>query len=1320
MKNFINKYQLSKTLRFQLIPQGKTLEHIQNKGLISKDQERAKSYQKMKETIDGFHKYFIELAMEHVELTQLDAFCNLYFAPAEKKKDEAFKKELEKVQTALRKEIAKGFQTGRAKEIFAKIDKKELITEELEKWISGQQKQDIYFDESFKNFTTYFGGFHENRKNMYSDKEQSTAIAYRLIHENLPKFLDNIRIFERIKTIPELYEKCNTLYQEIEEYLNIRTIDEAFELEYFNKVLTQKQIDVYNLIIGGRSPKEGEKKKGLNEYINLYNQQQKDKNQRIPKLKILYKQILSDRESTSFVAEKFENSKEVLNAINHFYHHELISFQPQGKEDTENVLEELQQILEVLKEYDLSKIYIRNDKSLTNISQAVFVDWGIIKDALEFQYKTNEPYKATKKSPNPTEAYFKGLEKYLKQPYFSIAEIEHALFAYRNETDELKDLKEGDLPIANYFNTHFKAAKKDDNAKEFDFISNITEKYRCIKGILENYPEDKVLYQEKTDIGNVKLFLDAMMELLHFVKPLILTKDSTLEKDDRFYGQFNIWYEQLSPLTKLYDKVRNFATQKPYSTEKFKLNFDNSTLLDGWDVNKEEANSAILFKKENLFYLGIMDKNHNKIFREIPKEKSEINYSKINYKLLPGASKMLPKVFFSAKNIAYYEPSPEILNIRNHSSHTKGGNPQEGYEKADFNVLDCRKMIDFFKSSIEKHPEWKNFGFQFSDTKNYNSIDEFYREVEAQGYSISYTDIPEAYINQLVDEGKLYLFQIYNKDFSPYSKGTPNMHTMYWKALFDEENLKDVIYKLNGQAEIFYRESIKNDKKTIHPKRIKIAKKIFKNSDNTTERVADEIIKRLNEFYQGKIKEKYLTDDEKKYVDNYSLFNEEKNRRNIDIVKDKRFTVDQFQFHVPITLNFKATGGDFINQDVLTYLKNNPDVNIIGIDRGERHLIYISLIDQKGNILKQETLNSIVSEKYNIETPYHTLLAQKEEERDKARKNWGTIENIKELKEGYLSQVVHKIAKMMVEHNAIVVMEDLNFGFKRGRFKVEKQVYQKLEKMLIDKLNYLVFKDKATDELGGLYKALQLTSKFTSFKDLGKQSGFLFYVPAWNTSKIDPTTGFVNLFNTKYENAEKAQKFFENFKSIRFNADKNYFEFAFDYNDFTTRAEGTKTDWIVCTNGKRILTFRNPEANNQWDNKEIILTDALQSLFDKNNIEYRSGENIAHRIVERTDKDFLKPLLDLFKLTLQMRNSISKSEIDYLISPVINSTGVFYDSNEADSTLPKDADANGAYHIAKKGLWMLEQINNFDGDDWKKLKLAISNKAWLNFVQQKS
>lgn len=1275
MKNFTNKFQLSKTLRFELIPQGKTLEHIEKKGLITQDEERAESYKRMKETIDKFHKYFIELAMNNVQLNQenLEAFKDLYFSSFERKKEDRFKKEIEKLQSDLRKEIAKGFNTGEAKEIYSKINKKALFTELLVDWIEQNKNDDIYFDEKFQNFTTYFTGFHDNRKNMYSDKEQSTAIAYRLIHENLPKFLDNIQIFERVKAIPELHEKCLILYKEIEEYLGIDSIDEVFELDYFNEVLTQKEIDVYNLIIGGRTPKEGERKiQGLNEYINLYNQKQKDRKLRIPRLKLLYKQILSDRESTSFVSDKFENSEDVVGAINGFYHHNLISFQADGKEDSENVLEEIQKILANLKDYDLSKIYIRNDRALTDISNTVFGDWSIIKDALEYRYL--QFIEIGKKGLTRKQEAEK--EKFLKQTYYTITEIEEALYSYRNEVEVLNYLKEEDTLVADYFREHFRAKMKEGSDKEFDFISNITAKYSCIKGVLENYPEDKVLHQDKLMVDNIKFFLDAVMELLHFVKPLILPNDFTLEKDEFFYGQINTWYEQLNLIVPLYNKVRNYATQKAYSTEKFKLNFENATLLDGWDVNKEEANTSVLFRKDNLYYLGIMDKNHNKIFREIPDSNSEDFYSKVNYKLLPGASKMLPKVFFSAKNIDYYAPSDEVLNIRNHGTHTKNGSPQRGYEKMDFNIDDCRKMINFFKASIEKHPDWRVFDFKFSETKSYNAIDEFYREVEAQGYTIFYSDIPETYINQLVNQGKLYLFQIYNKDFSPYSKGTPNMHTLYWKALFEEENLKDVVYKLNGQAEIFYRrKSIEKDKRIVHK--------------------ANEAIDNKNP----------------KATKKQSVFE-------YDIIKDRRFTVDKFQFHVPITLNFKATGNRLINHDVLSYLKNNPEVNIIGIDRGERHLIYITLIDQQGNILRQESLNTIVNKKYNIVTPYHTLLDNREKERDEARKNWGTVETIKELKEGYLSQVVHRIAKMMVEHNAIVVMEDLNFGFKRGRFKVEKQVYQKLEKMLIDKLNYLVFKDRNPKEVGGIYHALQLTSEFTSFRDLGRQSGFLFYVPAWNTSKIDPTTGFVNLFYTRYESVEKTKKFFSNFKSIRFNASKKYFEFGFNYNDFTTRAEGTKTDWTVCTHGERILTFRNPNALNQWDSKEINLTEALEDVLGKYDIIYGDGSCIKDQIIAIENKDFLKSLLDLFRLTLQIRNSKTGTDIDYLVSPVVNKKGEFYDSRKADSSLPKDADANGAYHVAKKGLMYLEQINTFDGEEWRKLNFDRTNKAWLKFVQR--
>ena len=80
-----------------------------------------------------------------------------------------------------------------------------------------------------------------------------------------------------------------------------------------------------------------------------------------------------------------------------------------------------------------------------------------------------------------------------------------------------------------------------------------------------------------------------------------------------------------------------------------------------------------------------------------------------------------------------------------------------------------------------------------------------------------------------------------------------------------------------------------------------------------------------------------------------------------------------------------------------------------------------------------------------------------------------------------------------------------------------------------------------------------------------------------------------------------------------------------------------------------------------------------------------------------------------------MRNSITGTETDYLISPVANDEGEFYNSRNANNKLPQNADANGAYNIARKGLWCLQQINKTD--DLKKIKLAISNKEWLQFVQ---
>lgn len=1052
---------------------------------------------------------------------------------------------------------------------------------------------------------------------MYSSEKQSTAIAYRLIHENLPKFIDNMASFEKAitKLDPQDIEK---LYSELSKSVQVKQIAEIFQLKYYNFVFTQEQIDVYNFVIGGKSEKESKKIQGLNEYINLYNQKEKDKNNRIPKLKPLFKQILSDRNSISWLPEKFKSDNELLEAIEKCFRELNENVFNRHKEGEHSLAE----LLISLKDFDMERVYLRSDTSLTDISQKMFGDWGTIKRAIITDFEQNNPQKPRENN-----------EKYCKRKDDYIKSLKSVSIGYINNC--LSQIGE---PYNKKVESYFAQAGTIDIAggQTVSLFSQIDSAYNNVKELLNtSYDENRKLSQDKTNVEKIKILLDSIKSLQRFIKPL-LGKGDEADKDERFYGEFSVLWQELDNITPLYNMVRNYVTQKPYSEEKIKLNFENSTLLDGWDLNKESDNTSVILRKDGLYYLAIMNKKYNKVFKPEQVKNDGVCYEKMEYKLLPGANKMLPKVFFSKSRIDEFKPSQQIIDNYAKETHKKGDN---------FSIKDCHALIDFFKSSINKHEDWRQFNFHFSDTKTYDDLSGFYREVEQQGYKITFCKISEAYINQLTEDGKIYLFQIYNKDFSRYSKGTPNMHTLYWKMLFDEQNLVNVVYKLNGQAEVFYRKaSINETDKVTHPKNQAIQNKNMLNS------------KKESKF-------------------------------GYDLIKDRRYTVNKFQFHVPITMNFKAIGSNDINPEVNKLIKDNGIQHVIGIDRGERHLLYLTMIDLDGKIIIQKSFNEIVNKnpKTNDEyrTNYHSLLDKKEKEREAARESWQTIENIKELKEGYLSIVIHEIAQLMVKYKAIVVLEDLNMGFMRGRQKVEKQVYQKFEKMLIDKLNYLVDKQKEPNEVGGVLHALQLTNEFKSFQKMGKQNGFLFYIPAWNTSKMDPVTGFVNLFDTRYENVEKAKSFFSNFDAIRYNAKKDWFEFETKhYSKFNAKAEDTRQEWTICTNKTRIENFRNPEKNSQWDSKEINLTEQFKILFKDADLQ----KDLKDYVNNQTDKKFFEELFKLFKLTVQMRNSLTGTNTDYMISPVANKNGEFYDSRNYEktenATLPANADANGAYNIA--------------------------------------
>ena len=98
------------------------------------------------------------------------------------------------------------------------------------------------------------------------------------------------------------------------------SLEEIFSISFYNRLLTQTGIDQFNQLLGGISGKEGEyKQQGLNEIINLAMQQNPEVKEvlknKAHRFTPLFKQILSDRSTLSFIPDTFADDDEVLSAV---------------------------------------------------------------------------------------------------------------------------------------------------------------------------------------------------------------------------------------------------------------------------------------------------------------------------------------------------------------------------------------------------------------------------------------------------------------------------------------------------------------------------------------------------------------------------------------------------------------------------------------------------------------------------------------------------------------------------------------------------------------------------------------------------------------------------------------------------------------------------------------------------------------------------------------------------------------------------------------------------------------------------------------------
>lgn len=884
IKELTGLYSLTKTIGVELKPVGKTQELIEAKKLIEQDDQRAEDYKIVKDIIDRYHKDFIDKCLNCVKIKKDD--LEKYVSLAENSNRDA--EDFDNIKTKMRNQITEAF---RKNSLFTNLFKKNLIKEYLPAFVSEEEKSVV---NKFSKFTTYFDAFNDNRKNLYSGDAKFGTIAYRLIHENLPVFLDNIASFNAISGtgVNECFLGIET---EFTDTLKGKRLTEFFQIDFFNNTLTQKKIDNYNYIVGA-----------VNKAVNLYKQQHKTV--RVPLLKPLYKMILSDRIAPSWLPECFKSDNDMLTAIKAAY------------ESLRDVLvgdnaDSLRNLLLDIDNFDLEHIYIAKDSGLTSISQQIFGYYDTYTLAIKDQLQRENP-----------NLYDERIDKlYKKEGSFSIAYL-----------NRLVDTKEH-ITINEYYRLLGSYCREKGKRKD-DFFKQIDGAYCAISHLF--WGKHGEIAQSDSDIELIQKLFDAYKGLQRFIKPLLGHGDEA-DKDNEFDAKLRKVWDELDIITPLYDKVRNWLSRKIYNPEKIKLCFENNgKLLSGWSDNQTKSDNGTqyggyIFRKKNEigeydFYLGISA--DAKLFRRDETICYEdgmyerFDYYHLKPNTLLGKSYIGnygedSKAVLSAFNAAITKLQLEkkLVPKDNEKVPTYLKRLKQNYANFYQILMNDDNVVDAYKSmkqhilatlaALIRVPAAIELAAQ-TDLDVDELIDEI---MNLPSESFGYFPVATAAIEEANKREKkpLFLFKMSNKDLSyaaksseglRKSRGTENLHTMYLKALL---GMTQNVFSI-GSGMVFFRHKTKGLAET------------------TARHKANEFIANKNKL-----------NDKKKSIFAY------------EIVKNKRFTVDKYLFKLSVKLNYSQPNNNKIdvNSEVREIISNGGIKHIIGIDRGERNLLYLSLID---------------------------------------------------------------------------------------------------------------------------------------------------------------------------------------------------------------------------------------------------------------------------------------------------------------------------------------------------------------------------------------
>lgn len=1363
-KIFTNLYEITKTLRFELravwweiqedlfiwnenFKWKSWTEYYMNKNNIFWQDKTKDEYRKfIKYYLDKLHRKFIEESLESLKYEDFNDWDNNLLLKFEEKlkewkdekdktKKEKFKKELwwesddkdNKLAFELRKIITKKFENKaidwyknytidwenklydeKWKEIkFTKCEDKwkfkeskaiyflqdsnviyilkELFVNKLtEEWDSPYKKEDIDSLEKLKEinekvfkefewFWTYFTSFNASRENLYKDDGISWALATRIINENFVFFLENKFAYGA--------KNKDLCFSEVENNFSFK-IDDFFSLENYTKYVLQwdetndSWINLYNKIVWwifNETTKQ--RKKWLNEIINN-EWKQKNKKDKFIFFKELHKQILwevkveeqelKEENIWNFLIDFLNSNFDFIN--NCFFENDKKTW----------IYDFFKKFCLQNEDFEINNIYFR-DEFLEEF-------W---RKFLWIHYHEFEQYWEAKKWLPKTEKV--KWENYKLKDYITFADLK-ANFDYFENKENPEHISLEWFFKEKYF------SKTQENPKWLWLIYENKSYYENFLNLLW-YEFNKIFNWQPE---NEEIELNAEDERLWISieqKRLIWIEESKKKLQDYLMWKIAFNWEKKDEEEKKYRKkvIKDYADNLKNLEKFFNVYFlvrkKSGKTLDSYFYNHIETDFLWEWK---------INKDYNSLRNYLTKKPFEENKIKLNFEnwyLFMNWWNFA--TLFKSNDNKYYlwvlQRPKEKNEVLNNNSQIEFLQKYwlliMNFKQLKFQTLAWKWYIRDFWWKYSEHDDItaiKNLKTiietQFKKDypllekvleKEYLSKKDIKADIDkilVDSYSLEFINIENNFFDKM-KKYYFYLFEVSSQDL--YSdKINKNLHSVYFENLFKYSS----VYKLNCEAEIFQREWKKLKKENITTKK-----------------------------------------------NNIEINNKWENNP----IHLKRYIENKYLFHISTTINFwkdKVNGQNIsfynykINKKVFDYISDNwKDINIIWIDRWEKHLLYYSVINQNWEILKGEnwkllkwSLNEIYWQNY------FEKLTKREDERKKARWDWEIAWNIKDLKKWYLSQVVKFISELIIKHNAIVVLEDLNSWFKRWRQKIEKNVYQQFEKTLIEKLNYLVFKDKDLSEKWSYLQAYQLTAPFDTFKKLWKQTWVLFYTQANYTSQTCPCCGFRRDIYLKYKNEEQAKNDFKEIKSIVYEKEKDRFIIEYWKNKVYSNVERMKYDKTL--------------NNNKWWTLKFNVNDCFKILFDNIWIDYKSWNNIKDEILKNWENKVkfewheLENFKDLkiffskqnkifenffyfFFLILSLRNSESWktwNDSDYISCP-----SCYFDSRKINNKIwVENWDDNWAFNIARKWIMIIEKINNWKKENEKLLKEWKKEKSY--------